>query len=115
MAASVGEAELIAMKEAILQVRWTRALLEGLGEKQTGPTPLYSDSKTALDMVTHFGLSRTTRHACVTLAVVREAVADGTVQLLKVSTDNNVADLFTKALPGPRTRQLSALLNLVEV
>ena len=60
-------------------------------------------------------LSRTKRHVCVNLAVVREAVADGTVKLLRVGTDKNVADLFTKALPGPRIRQFSALLNLAEV
>ena len=112
IAASVAEAELIALKEVVLQIRWLRALLADMGVAQQGPTPVYSDSKAALDMVTHFGQARATRHACVTLALVREAVEDGTVVLKKIATEKNVADIFTKPLVGPKIRAFSSQLGL---
>ena len=57
-AASVAEAELVAIKEMVLQVKWLRVLLEHMGVVLQGPTPIYTDSKAAVDMVQHFEQSR---------------------------------------------------------
>ena len=112
VAASVAEAELVALKETILQLRWLRILLKGMGAEQLHPTPIHTDSKAAMDMVTHFGQSRSSRHSCVTLALVREAVEEKIVVLRKVPSEVNAADLFTKALVGPRIKALSSLIGL---
>ena len=112
VAASVAEAELMSLKEVVLQLRWIRILLQGIGEEQVEPTPVFCDSKTALDMIANHGLSRTTRHTCITQGVIREAVQEGVVALRKISTDDNTADLFTKMCNGDRTKTLSSLLNL---
>ena len=108
----MAEAGFIALKEVIFQVSWLQVLMKHMEVTLQGPTPIYTDSKAALDMVKHFGQAKATRNACVTFAVVREAVESKQVVLCKVASEHNVADMFTKALVGPKLRELSAKLGL---
>ena len=41
----------------------------------------------------------------------REAVASGTVRIVKEGTETNLSDLFTKILPGPRRETLLYMFN----
>ena len=110
--ASVAEAELVSLKETVLQLQWLRILLRGIEAEQLDPTPIFTDSKVAMDMVMYFGQSRASRHACVTLAVVQEAVESMQVVLCKLASEHNDANMFTKALARPKLRELFAKFGL---
>jgi hypothetical protein len=48
----------------------------------------------------------TKKHQAINYHAVREAVAAGIIWVIKEDTLTNLADLFTKILPGPRRNQL---------
>ena len=50
IALSTCEAEIIALSEGAKDVVYTRKLLRGLGDAETGPTPLSTDSQSARDV-----------------------------------------------------------------
>ena len=45
---------------------------------------------------------------------IREAVEDGKITVKYIPTDENVSDIFTKALPKPKFQRLVELLGLRE-
>ena len=52
------------------------------------------------------------KHIDLRYHFIREAVEDGKVKMEYIPTADNVADIFTKALPKPRFQQFVALLGL---
>ena len=47
------------------------------------------------------------KHNAIAYHRAREAQAAGIVRIAKEDGDTNLADLFTKLLPGPRLRELA--------
>nr|GEV34081.1 copia protein [Tanacetum cinerariifolium] len=68
--------------------------------------PIYYDSKSAIAIsynpVQHFR----TKHIAVRYHFIKEHVEKGTIELYFVKTDNQLADIFTKALPVDRFNYL---------
>jgi hypothetical protein len=46
------------------------------------------------------------KHNAIAYHKVREAVAQGTIQIAKEDSKTNLADILTKPLPGPRMKDL---------
>jgi transposase InsO family protein len=68
----------------------------------SGPSLIYSDNQAALAMCRHSGsLHQRTKHIDVRHHFIAEAVKSGEVELGWVSTRDQLADIFTKAL-GPQ-------------
>ncbi|XP_019161170.1 PREDICTED: uncharacterized protein LOC109157786 [Ipomoea nil] len=63
------------------------------------PTIVYYDNKSAVAIAENNVFHERTKHIEIDCHVVRERIAQGLVKLLPVSTLNQVADGFTKALP----------------
>ena len=53
-----------------------------------------------------------TRHFPIKYHYVREQVALGEIEMLKVHTDDNLADQLTKALPGTKLYKLAEGIGL---
>ena len=56
-----------------------------------------------------------TKHIEVHYHFVRERVLDGNIDLTYVRTDEQVADIFTKALGAEKLRQFRAILGVREM
>ena len=96
---SVAESEFVIMTEAISTIKFVRGLLEEAGYALKYPVRLWVDNTAAISMVTRKGsLSMRNRHIGVKYAFAREAVEDKIVDVRHVRTEENVADIFTKAL-----------------
>jgi hypothetical protein len=96
---SGAQSEIKAMSELCKAITADRELLALLGEPQTGPSQLYTDSMAGVDLVSNvWAIHPKTRHFNRDINHVRECVQLGIVSLVFVPTDDNPADIFTKVL-----------------
>ena len=64
-------------------------------------TPLHTDAKVVVDAIRNKRVSSEAKWVAPRYAMVRKAVEDHAVEIRKVDTRANRADLFTKPLVGP--------------
>lgn len=76
-----------------------RQLFVDLGMRQESATPIFTDSQSALVVAHNLAFHARTKHIEVHYRYVRERFSTGEVSMTYVSTHNNVANIFTKALP----------------
>nr|ABA95820.1 retrotransposon protein, putative, unclassified [Oryza sativa Japonica Group] len=98
VALSSAEAEYVAASKAVSQVVWLRRIMEDLGEKQYQPTTIYCDSKSAIAISENPVSHDRTKHIAIKYHYIREAVDRQEVKLEFCRTDEQLADIFTKAL-----------------
>nr|CAH66391.1 OSIGBa0134J07.9 [Oryza sativa] len=92
------EAEYVAASKAVSQVVWLRRIMEDQGEKQYQPTTIYCDSKSAIAISENPVSHDRTKHIAIKYHYIREAVDRQEVKLEFCRTDEQLADIFTKAL-----------------
>ncbi|GJV52035.1 retrotransposon protein, putative, ty1-copia subclass [Tanacetum coccineum] len=100
-AMSATEAEYIAPSKSAMKVVLIRKLISRLGIIPiiNKPIKMLCDNSTALLIANEPGVQKGVRHYHRRYHNVRECIELGEINLLKVHTDNNLADPFTKALP----------------
>lgn len=105
-------AEYVAQYMATKEIIWCRNLLHGLGCSQVGPTQLLSDSQSAIRLAMNPEFHGRTKHIDIKYHMIRDQVKLHTIKLTYVNTVDNVADIFTKALPVERFKKLRSLITL---
>ncbi|GJT61073.1 retrotransposon protein, putative, ty1-copia subclass [Tanacetum coccineum] len=113
-AMSTTEAEYIAASEATMEVVWIRKFILGLGIVPTinKPIRMFCDNSAALHFANELGVQKGVRYYHRRYHYVRESIALGEIRFLKVYTDNNLADPFTKALPKGKLTQHARSIGL---
>ena len=114
VALSTAEAEYVAAAEATSQAIWLRRILKEMSEYQDKPTVIYCDNKSAIAMVKNPVHHHRTKHIAIKYHFIREAEANNKVRLEYCTTEDQIADIFTKALPRPRFELLRAMLGVTE-
>ncbi|GJV40688.1 hypothetical protein Tco_1419128 [Tanacetum coccineum] len=111
---SATEAEYIAASEAAMEAVWIRKFISGLGIVPTinEPIKMFYDNSAALLIANESGVQRGARHYHRRYHYVRECIELGKINLLKVHTDNNLADPFTKALSKGKLTQHARSIGL---
>ncbi|GJS07197.1 retrotransposon protein, putative, ty1-copia subclass, partial [Tanacetum coccineum] len=114
IAMSATESEYIAASEAAMEAVWIRKFISGLGIVPTINEPLnmYCDNSAAIHYANEPGVQRGARHYHRRYHYVRECVELGEIRILKVHTDNNLADHFTKALSNRKLTQHARSIGL---
>jgi hypothetical protein len=108
------ESEYRAMSAACSEIIWLRGLLAELGFPQTEPTSLYADNTSAIQIVANPVFHERTKHIEVDCHSIRDAYDDRLIALPHVSTQFQVADILTKAVPRPRHQFLVSKLMLID-
>jgi hypothetical protein len=62
-------------------------------------------------LVRHQAYHEKTKHIDVRLHFIREMIEDKEIQVLKVGTENNPADMLTKSLPRVKFKHCLDLIN----
>ncbi len=96
IALSSCEAEYVALSEACRELAYLREVAKFLHHPQDDPTPLFGDNQGSLDLVDNPVHHSRSKHIDVKFHYVRTAQENGLVKVLKVHTDDNRADIFTK-------------------
>ncbi|PNX86396.1 putative LRR receptor-like protein kinase, partial [Trifolium pratense] len=102
VAQSTAEAEYVAAAEATSQSIWLRRILGDMGEQVDEPTIIYCDNKSAIAMANNPVHHHRTKHIAIKYHFIREANTTKQIQLEYCTTEEQIADIFTKALPRAR-------------
>ena len=98
IALSTCEAEIIALSEAAKDVVYLRKLVNGLGEPESGPSPLRTDSQSARDVSYNPEHHDKMKHVQRRHFFVRDMVESFEIEVPFVRTADNIADFFTKPM-----------------
>jgi hypothetical protein len=93
---SSAEAEFFGAMLAAKEVAFIRELLVDLGIAPAGPSPIFSDSKSAVNMSFDPVAFKKTKHILRAAAFLRDLVAKGVVVLHHVKGAYMMADILTK-------------------
>ena len=105
------EAEYIAASEACKEAVWLARLVRDLGITIEMPT-LHCDSQSAIMLAKNLVFHAKTKHIDVKYHFIRNMLEDKLLELVKVHTDDNPADLMTKGLPLERFAHCHALMGI---
>lgn len=91
------ESELYAAGLCTLEILWIRNFLEDMFNNHLEPTILYCDNKAVIDNVNGDKNCRRLKHCMVKLNLLRDHNGSE-IQIKKVQSKENIADIFTKTL-----------------
>jgi hypothetical protein len=115
IALSSTEAEYIAQTHAAKEALWIRTFV---GEFRDGfgslPILINCDNQGAIALAKDNKFHARTKHIDLRYHFIREAVEDAKIELNYIPTNNNAADIFTKALAKGKFRLFAGLLGLRE-
>ncbi|KAE8706560.1 hypothetical protein F3Y22_tig00110392pilonHSYRG00195 [Hibiscus syriacus] len=97
VATSTIEAEYVAATQASKEAIWLKMLLEELGHNQEYVS-LFCDNQSVLHLAKNLAFHSRTKHIRVQYHFIREKVEEGTVDMQKIHTKDNIADFMTKAI-----------------
>ncbi|GJZ42381.1 hypothetical protein Tco_0589267 [Tanacetum coccineum] len=110
-AISTTEAEYIAMSGCCAQILWMRSQLSDYGFA-FNKIPMYCDNQSAIALCYNNVQHSRSKHIDIRHHFIREQVEKGVVELYFVTTDYQLADIFTKALPRERFEFLLPRLGM---
>ncbi|GJY07802.1 retrotransposon protein, putative, ty1-copia subclass [Tanacetum coccineum] len=108
------EAEYIAASEAAKEAVWIRKFIDELGVVPSNdyPIKMNCDNSAAIIIAKESGIQKGARHFQRKYHYVRECIKTGEIYIVKVHTDENLADPFTKALAGPKLTRHARSMGL---
>ena len=107
VAQSTAEAEYIAACEASMEGKAILNILQDMKSDIKQLIPLAVDNQSSLVMANSPTFSRKTRHIELKWHYIRERIEKGDIQMVKICSEVNPADLFTKPLAKQRFNMLS--------
>uniref|UniRef100_A0A2N9FBM1 Integrase catalytic domain-containing protein n=1 Tax=Fagus sylvatica TaxID=28930 RepID=A0A2N9FBM1_FAGSY len=113
VATSTTEAEYVAATQASKEAIWLQMLLEELGHKQE-KIALFCDSQSALHLAKNPAFHSKTKHIRVQYHFVREKVEEGSVDIQKIHTKDNLADMLTKPINNDKFIWCRSSLSLTD-
>ncbi|MCO5607397.1 hypothetical protein L7F22_061593 [Adiantum nelumboides] len=105
------EAEYVAASKACKEAIWLTRLVGDLGIVREIPV-LHCDSQSAIQLARNRVFHAKTKHVNVRYHFIREVLEDKRLQLVKVHTDDNPADLLTKSLSSERFTHCTELMGI---
>jgi hypothetical protein len=96
------EAKYCALANCTANLAWVRMVLKDLGIFLAAPSIIWCDNLNALAIASNPVFHARTKHVEVDYHFIREKVVNKDIQFRHISTDDQLADILTKALPSPR-------------
>ena len=109
------EAEYKGVAVATLEVAWLLTLLGDLGVQVDKHVVIHCNNLSSIQLARNSVFHAQTKHIEVHYHYVRERVLVGDIDLVYVSTEEQMADIFTKALRDDKLRCFWTMLGLCEM
>ncbi len=97
------------------EIVWLQKLLSDLGQSVDAPIVIYCDNISSILLVNNPVYHARTKHIEVHYHFIREKVLAKEIDLIHVSTKDQVVDIFTKALSTYELRKFRKMLSVLEV
>ncbi|RVW76761.1 Retrovirus-related Pol polyprotein from transposon RE2 [Vitis vinifera] len=115
VARSSAEAEYRAMALATCELIWLKHLLRELRFGKDEQMKLICDNQAALHIACNPVFHERTKHIEVDCHFIREKIASGCVATSFVNSNDQLADIFTKSLRGPRIKYICNKLSAYNI
>lgn len=112
VALSSTEAEYRVAVVATCKITWLRTLLGDLGVQVDEQVVIYYDNLSSIQLARNPMFHARTKHIKAHYHYIQERVLAGDINLVYISTEKQVADIFTKALGAEKLRCFRAMLGL---
>jgi len=109
------EAEYRGDAMAACEIAWLRKLLRDLGLHVDIQVVIYCDNLSSIQLARNLVFHARTKHIEVHYHFIREKVLAGEIDLIYVSTEDQVADIFTKVLGAEKHRRFRSMLGVMEL
>ncbi|KAJ3473640.1 hypothetical protein NLI96_g12898 [Meripilus lineatus] len=112
VALSTMEAEYLALAHATKEAIWLRSLLDNLHFPIDHATPINCDNQSAIAFAHDHQFHARSKHIDIRHHFIRQHISDKEIVVPHVATQDNVADVLTKALPRDAHTRHSQSLGL---
>jgi hypothetical protein len=99
---STAESEFMALGDAVQSGIWLQNLLQELGIPFVEKTVIFCDNQAAVAIGHNPSHAKYAKHIDIRWFFVRDMVKAGRFDIVYINTDENIADIFTKALAKPK-------------
>ncbi|XP_019095674.1 PREDICTED: uncharacterized protein LOC109130522 [Camelina sativa] len=112
---SSAEAEYHAMAMTCTELLWLKEVLQFLGVDHSQPMCLSSDSQAALQITANSVFHERTKHIESACHFIRDEITSGTITNAHIPTEEQLADIFTKALGCDQFKYLRSKLGVLNL
>ena len=112
VALATTEAEYMALSEAVKEAIWIKGLISDMGFNQEKAT-VWCDSQSAICLSKNNTFHERTKHVARKYHFIRDIIEDGEVEVSKIHTSRNPADILTKTVPVNKFVAALELLKLI--
>eukprot|EP00253_Pinus_taeda_P027481 PITA_27481 len=112
---SSAEAEYRGAVEASKEALWLSQILLEFGFQQQHPTTLWCDNQSAIQLCKDPIQHQRSKHIELHMHFIRKLIHDHVLEVQYCSTDDQVADIFTKALTEAKFTKLRFMVGVQEV
>eukprot|EP00253_Pinus_taeda_P036220 PITA_36220 len=112
---STTEAEYVATAEATKEIVWLGKILEDLQVKQVQSTPLMIDNTSGIKLAKNPKFHDQTKHINTKYHLIQHHVEAKTIHLRHCSTNEQIADIFTKVLGREKLERFRMMLGLTSI
>jgi hypothetical protein len=113
VALSTAEAEYVAVGQCCAQLLWMRQTLRDFGYNLS-KVPLLCDNESAIRLADNHVEHIRTKHIDIWHHFLRDHKQTGDIDVYHISTENQLADIFTKPLDEKRFCKLCIELNVLD-
>jgi hypothetical protein len=104
------EAEYVEAARGGQEVMWFRRLMKDLGHPQKAPTVMWEDNKAAIAFSKNQTCHDRSKHIDIRVYWLRDLVLEGSILMLHIATEDQLADFLTKHLRGPAHSKATTLI-----
>lgn len=112
---STTESEYVAASNAVKELVWIKRMVNELAPGDLMSSILYVDNQSAIRLIKNPEFHKRSKHIDVRYHFIRERFQEGDFDLEYVPTKEQIADVFTKALPKEQFQILRLCLGVTKV
>ncbi|CAL1407137.1 unnamed protein product [Linum trigynum] len=112
VALSSAEAEYIAATDAACEAVWLKRLIFDLQQNENGPTIIHCDNMSAIAMTKNPVFHARSKHIELRHHFIRDLVNEGLIEMEFINTNDQPADIMTKAVTREKFEKFKELLQI---
>ena len=97
---------------ATCEAIWLQTLLTEIGLLQNKPTQLNIDNQSAIDFSKNQGSHSKSKHIDIQHHFICERLGNNSIIIEHCTSEDNLADVFTKALPRPAHERFTSRISI---
>lgn len=114
VALSTTEAEYVAASESVRELIWLRNLMTDVAPTIQNVPLLMVDNQSAIKLIRNPQFHKRSKHIDIKHHFIREKYSQNFFCLKYVDTENQIADIFTKALPKDKFIKFRSMMGVIQ-